>query len=73
MAIVKGDKLLKSEWGKRRRQIKPKIGQLTNDQTAIDRIVSTPIYSRSFITEKLLQSPRRFWQSSILQPTPINP
>lgn len=40
MAIVKAERSLKAEWGKCRRQIKPKIGQLTDDQTAIDRIVS---------------------------------
>ncbi|KAJ3554600.1 hypothetical protein NP233_g12387 [Leucocoprinus birnbaumii] len=38
MAVVKGDKALKVEWGKWRRQIRPKIGQLTNDTEAIDRI-----------------------------------
>lgn len=38
MAMVKGDKPLKVEWGKWRRQIRPKIGQLTNDSEAIDRI-----------------------------------
>jgi len=49
MAIVKADKSLKAEWGKWRRQIKPKIGQLTDDQNAIDRIVSIHTYSRSFM------------------------
>ncbi|KAF8632682.1 hypothetical protein AX17_004814 [Amanita inopinata Kibby_2008] len=38
MKVVKGDKKLKSEWGTLRRQITPKIGQLTNDPQAILRI-----------------------------------
>lgn len=36
---------MKSEWGKWRRQIRPKIGQLTNDDSAIERIVSPPTLS----------------------------
>ena len=72
MAIVKAEKSLKTEWGKCRRQIKPKIGQLTDDQTAIDRIVSIYTYSRSFITQKLPHSLGKFWKSSILQQVPIN-
>ncbi|KAF9527169.1 GLE1-like protein-domain-containing protein [Crepidotus variabilis] len=38
MKTVKGDKTLKSEWSKVRRQIVPKIGQLTNDSQAIAQI-----------------------------------
>ncbi|THG95195.1 hypothetical protein EW026_g6411 [Hermanssonia centrifuga] len=38
MAIVKADKSLKSLWSAGRRQITPKIGQLTNDAQAIGRI-----------------------------------
>ncbi|TFK50353.1 hypothetical protein OE88DRAFT_1660673 [Heliocybe sulcata] len=38
MRTVKGNKQLKSEWGKIRREITPKVGQLTNDARAIDRI-----------------------------------
>ncbi|KAF8154531.1 GLE1-like protein-domain-containing protein [Crassisporium funariophilum] len=37
---VKANKDLKAEWGKLRRQIVPKIGQLTNDPQAISRISS---------------------------------
>lgn len=40
MKFVKADKTLKSEWSKLRRQIVPKIGQLTNDAQAISQIVS---------------------------------
>lgn len=36
---VKSNKELKSAWGILRRQIVPKIGQLTNDPHAISRIV----------------------------------
>ena len=39
MKFVKGEKTLKSEWSKLRRQIVPKIGQLTNDAQAISQIV----------------------------------
>jgi hypothetical protein len=39
MKFVKGDKTIKSEWSKLRRQIVPKIGQLTNDAQAISQIV----------------------------------
>ncbi|KZT25957.1 hypothetical protein NEOLEDRAFT_1133025 [Neolentinus lepideus HHB14362 ss-1] len=38
MKTVKSTKELKSAWGKIRREITPKIGQLTNDARAIDRI-----------------------------------
>ena len=40
MKIVKGDKALKSMWSAGRRAITPKVGQLTNDSSAIMRIVS---------------------------------
>lgn len=40
MKFVKSNPELKAEWGKGRRQITPKIGQLTNDEGAITRIVS---------------------------------
>ena len=60
MAIVKAERSLKAEWGKCRRQIKPKIGQLTDDQTAIDRIVSIYTYPGSFIAHKLPRSLRKF-------------
>ncbi len=40
MKTVKADKTLKSIWSAGRRAITPKIGQLTNDQNAIMRIVS---------------------------------
>ncbi|KAF9223127.1 hypothetical protein BS17DRAFT_754961 [Gyrodon lividus] len=38
MKTVKGDKSLKSQWSGIRRQITPKIGQLTQDQGTITRI-----------------------------------
>ncbi|EDR10205.1 uncharacterized protein LACBIDRAFT_318370 [Laccaria bicolor S238N-H82] len=38
MKFVKSNPELKAEWGKGRRQITPKIGQLTNDEGAITRI-----------------------------------
>ncbi|KAH9950756.1 GLE1-like protein-domain-containing protein, partial [Amylocystis lapponica] len=38
MKTVKSDKALKSEWSAARRQITPKIGQLTNDPQSIARI-----------------------------------
>ncbi|KAF9044255.1 GLE1-like protein-domain-containing protein [Panaeolus papilionaceus] len=38
IAAVKSNKETKSDWLKLRRQIVPKIGQLTNDQAAIQRI-----------------------------------
>ncbi|KDQ53898.1 hypothetical protein JAAARDRAFT_416034 [Jaapia argillacea MUCL 33604] len=38
MKNVKSNKELKSEWGKLRREITPKIGQLTNDTREINRI-----------------------------------
>lgn len=40
MALVKSDKDLKAKLNACRRQITPKIGQLTNDPIAIRRIVS---------------------------------
>ena len=39
MRTVKSSKELRAEWGKLRRSIVPKIGQLTNDPVAISRIV----------------------------------
>lgn len=39
MKFVKEQKALRSEWSKLRRQIVPKIGQLTNDAQAISQIV----------------------------------
>ncbi|KAJ3510514.1 hypothetical protein NMY22_g15958 [Coprinellus aureogranulatus] len=38
MAVVKANKALKSEWSKVRRQITPKVGQITNDEQSIDTI-----------------------------------
>ncbi|KIK26281.1 hypothetical protein PISMIDRAFT_676065 [Pisolithus microcarpus 441] len=38
MKTVKGEKALKSQWSAIRRQITPKIGQLTQDQATITRI-----------------------------------
>ncbi|KAF9479117.1 hypothetical protein BDN70DRAFT_906385 [Pholiota conissans] len=38
MRFVKANKEMKAEWGRLRRQIVPKIGQLTNDPDAISRI-----------------------------------
>ncbi|KIL64967.1 hypothetical protein M378DRAFT_553805 [Amanita muscaria Koide BX008] len=38
MKVVKENKQLKKEWGELRRQITPKIGQLTNDDQSIRRI-----------------------------------
>ncbi|PFH48824.1 hypothetical protein AMATHDRAFT_149026 [Amanita thiersii Skay4041] len=38
--VVKANKALKSEWNSLRRQITPKIGQLTNDSEAIRRITT---------------------------------
>lgn len=43
MRHVKGNKELRAEWGKLRRQIVPKVGQLTNDPESISRIVSHSI------------------------------
>lgn len=40
MKMVKSDKALKAIWSASRREITPKIGQLTNDSNAIMRIVS---------------------------------
>lgn len=40
MKTVKSDKALKSLWSAGRRAITPKIGQLTNDMQAINKIVS---------------------------------
>jgi nucleoporin GLE1 len=42
MKKVKADKQLKKEWGDIRRQITPKIGQLTNDDESISLIVRFP-------------------------------
>ena len=42
MKRVKEDKQLKKEWGDIRRQITPKIGQLTNDDDSVSRIVRFP-------------------------------
>lgn len=39
LKFVKSNKELKASWGTIRRQIIPKIGQLTNDPTSISRIV----------------------------------
>lgn len=39
MKTVKGDKALKSQWGAIRRQITPKIGQLTQDQATVTKII----------------------------------
>lgn len=39
MKTVKGNKELKSAWSAIRRQITPKIGQLTNDPQTINRVV----------------------------------
>lgn len=39
MKKVKTDKELKKQWGDLRRQIRPKIGQLTNDDQSISLIV----------------------------------
>jgi len=39
LKFVKSNKEFKAKWGTLRRQIVPKIGQLTNDPTAISRIV----------------------------------
>ncbi|KAF8882102.1 GLE1-like protein-domain-containing protein [Infundibulicybe gibba] len=44
MTLVKSNKELKAEWGKWRRQITPKIGQLTNDQQAIKHISTQIIH-----------------------------
>jgi len=44
MKKVKGDKQLKSQWSTIRRQITPKIGQLTQDIESVTRIVgSSPL------------------------------
>lgn len=40
MAVIKSDKALKAEWSKVRRQITPKVGQITNDEQSIETIVS---------------------------------
>ena len=43
MKTVKGNKETKAVWSALRRQITPKIGQLTNDEQTINRIVRPPI------------------------------
>ena len=40
MQMVKEDKALKSQWSAARREITPKIGQLTNDASSITTVVS---------------------------------
>jgi nucleoporin GLE1 len=40
MKTVKGNQSLKSKWSAIRRQITPKIGQLTHDIDSVTRIVS---------------------------------
>ena len=40
MKKVKGNKQLKTQWSTIRRQITPKIGQLTHDVDSVMRIVS---------------------------------
>ncbi|KAJ2912751.1 hypothetical protein MD484_g7669, partial [Candolleomyces efflorescens] len=40
IAGVKGVKELKSEWNKYRRQITPKVGQVTNDEASIQRVTT---------------------------------
>lgn len=47
MKTVKADKALKSVWAAGRRQITPKIGQLTNDAQTINRIVRKPSYDKT--------------------------
>ena len=48
---VKANKELKSAWGVLRRQIVPKIGQLTNDPQAISLIVRLYSYSKGMTTD----------------------
>ena len=48
---VKSNKELKSAWGILRRQIVPKIGQLTNDPQAISLIVRLYSYSKGMTTD----------------------
>ncbi len=56
MKYMKGDKALKSEWSKLRRQIVPKIGQLTNDAQAIHKIVNPPLFHKDKSLNHFLDS-----------------
>lgn len=60
MKTVKGNKELKTQWSAIRRQITPKIGQLTHDIDSVMRIVSSfPPFSHhlklSFQTQQLIE------------------
>ena len=51
MKLVKSDKAMKTIWSAGRRAITPKIGQLTNDSTAIMRIVSAHFRVLTCVTD----------------------
>lgn len=53
MKTVKDNKQLKSMWSAGRRAITPKIGQLTNDPQAIQRIVSAQLLLEGRISTPL--------------------
>lgn len=53
MKTVKDNKQLKSLWSAGRRAITPKIGQLTNDPQAIQRIVSAQLLLEGRISTPL--------------------
>jgi len=56
MKFMKGDKPLKSEWSKLRRQIVPKIGQLTNDAQAIHNIVNPSLFHKENCLNEFLDT-----------------
>lgn len=57
MKTVKGDKVLKPQWNAIRRQITPKIGQLTQDSATITRIVRNLLCCRVLLTHPSLDQP----------------
>ena len=57
MKTVKGDKALKVQWSAIRRQITPKIGQLTQDPATIMRIVRNFFRSKLPLTKFSLDQP----------------
>lgn len=57
MKTVKGEKTLKQQWSAIRRQITPKIGQLTQDAATIARIVRYPSHCLAWLTNALPDQP----------------
>lgn len=67
MKTVKGNRETKSVWSALRRQITPKIGQLTNDEQSINLIVRLLI-SDSIRRLDIAASPNKFSTSSAQTP-----